>query len=468
MHHSELREVVHFMGAIDRRIRVEIVRRLRRGERSTSIAKSFDISASTVQNYARKEGIKLSHKGVYTPKPELLARDEHIKELLFAGYAPQQAAAITGVSVSVVYRLRSRLMRMKDRVRSRSTVAEDPSLFGFAPPMKVGRGLALSLEERVFIYHCLGSFQTHREIAAQLGRSQSTISREIARNTTNGRYFPGSAHRHAEQARKRPKPRKIDSNPVLRRCVVSLLNRGASPDQISARQRFLYPDNETMHISHESIYQALYIQGAGSLRQELKVEKALRSGRTARIPKSPLDGVTTRGRRSWVHGAEISLRPPEADDRAIPGHWEGDLIIGKGGKSALITLVERRSRFVLIRRLATDHSSATVIEQLQDMIASLPQQITTLTWDQGPEMSNVADLKTTNPIDVYFADPHSPWQRPSNERTNRHIREYFPKGTDFADITDQAVAHTQDLLNDRPRVVLNGQTPREVLQFNLH
>lgn len=219
-----------------------------------------------------------------------------------------------------------------------------------------------------------------------------------------------------------------------------------------------------MRICHEQIYQALYVQGAGSLRAQLRVEKALRTGRTRRIPRSPLAGLPKPRGKSWIQGATISLRPPEADDRAVPGHWEGDLVIGAGGRSALITLVERTSRFVLISRLGTRHDSATVTDALQTMVADLPRAVySTITWDQGAEMAQHAAFTAITGIPVYFADPHSPWQRPTNENTNGLIREYFPKGTSFTDVTDAQVQAVQDQLNRRPREVLNGQTPTEIL-----
>ena len=168
--------------------------------------------------------------------------------------------------------------------------------------------------------------------------------------------------------------------------------------------------------------------------------------------------------KSWIQGATISLRPPEADDRAVPGHWEGDLVIGAGGRSALITLVERTSRFVLISRLGTRHDSATVTDALQTMVADLPRAVrASITWDQGAEMAQHAAFTAITGIPVYFADPHSPWQRPTNENTNGLIREYFPKGTSFTDVTDAQVQAVQDQLNRRPREVLNGQTPTEIL-----
>ena len=268
----------------------------------------------------------------------------------------------------------------------------------------------------------------------------------------------------AQERLARPKARRLDTDPALRAEVVALLEDGASPRQISARLRWAHPDNESMRLSHEQIYQALYVQGAGSLRQQLRVDKALRSGRTRRLPRSPLAGLPRRSNRPWIEGAQISVRPPQAADRAVPGHWEGDLVIGAGGRSALITLVERTSRFVLIHRLGAGHDSQTVTTALQTMVADLPRAVrASITWDQGSEMARHADFTAATDIPVYFADPHSPWQRPTNENTNRLIRDYLPKGTSFTTITDTQVQAIQDRLNRRPRIVLNGQTPTEKL-----
>ena len=302
-------------------------------------------------------------------------------------------------------------------------------------------------------------------IARALGRCRQTVWREIARNTDpDGVYRAPVASAAAQERLARPKTRRLDADPVLRAEVVALLEDGASPRQISARLRWAHPDNEAMRISHEQIYQALYVQGAGSLRQQLRVDKALRSGRTRRLPRSPLAGLPRRSRRPWIEGAQISVRPPQAADRSVPGHWEGDLVIGAGGRSALITLVERTSRFVLIHRLGAGHDSQTVTTALQTMVADLPRAVrASITWDQGSEMAQHAAFTAVTDIPVYFADPHSPWQRPTNENTNRLIREYLPKGTSFTDVTDTQVQAIQDRLNRRPRIVLNGQTPTEKL-----
>ncbi len=218
-----------------------------------------------------------------------------------------------------------------------------------------------------------------------------------------------------------------------------------------------------------SIYSAIYIQGAGSLRQELeayiKDQHALIRGGAQRKPRKRTAGLLT-NRRGWIKGAEITTRPPEVDDRAIFGHWEGDLVIGKNGKSALITLVERTTRFTLLGHLPDDHSSKTVVETIQDMVKDLnKEQLKTITWDQGAEMAMTAQVKIAEGCAVYFCDPHSPWQRPTNENTNGEIRRrFYPKATDFKEVTVDHVAWVQDELNDTPRVIFNGMTPREMMQ----
>ena len=220
-----------------------------------------------------------------------------------------------------------------------------------------------------------------------------------------------------------------------------------------------------MRISHESIYRALYVQGRGALRHELSCERALRSGRTSRKPRSRLP--ERRGRRRWVEGFELAGRPPEADDRSLPGHWEGDLIVGADGRSCLVTLVERSTRYLEMRRLLS-HESATVVDLLAEMASGVPGgafslAAETLTWDQGVEMAEHARLTGACGVRVYFCDPRSPWQRGTNENTNGLIRQYFPKGTESADVADEEVARVQELLNTRPRKTLGFRTPAEAM-----
>lgn len=343
--------------------------------------------------------------------------------------------------------------------------------------VNVGRGVRLSFEDRLEIQHGCSQGRSARQIAALLGRHHSVITREIARNGwevagDDGEVTVYYNARRADVGAKaralRPKMRKLDTNQVLRDVVVGCLARRWSPGRISAWLVHNFADDETMRISHEAIYSALYIQGKGSLRAELeavmKTQDVLIRGGKRRKARPRNAGVLTG--KPWVKGAEITKRSPEADDRAVPGHWEGDLVIGKGGKSALITLVERTSRYTLLGHLPTEHTSMTVIETIQHMIKDLnAEQLKTITWDQGVEMAETARVRIKDGCEVYFCDPHSPWQRPTNENTNGEIRRrFYKKGTDFATVTPEHVAWVQNELNDTPRQVLGGATPREILE----
>ena len=221
-----------------------------------------------------------------------------------------------------------------------------------------------------------------------------------------------------------------------------------------------FPDRPELHVSHETIYQALYVQGRGALRHELTVAKALRSGRAGRTPASRLP---SRDVRPWLAGARLTDRPAGASDRAVPGHWEGDLVVGPGN-SGLVTLVERATRFALIGRLPGTRDSETVIDVLQRQITQLPRWLRqTLTWDQGQEMSRHREFTVATGCPVFFCDPHSPWQRGSNENLNGLIRDYYPKGTNFNTVTDDEIMAISAQLNDRPRKTLGFHTPREKL-----
>jgi len=320
----------------------------------------------------------------------------------------------------------------------------------------------LSFEARVVIGIRRREQRSMRAIAGELGVACSTISRELARGSRQGHYRARWAQQAAERARSRPKPRRLDSDPVLRAEVIARLRMRHSPQQIAGALRREHPHDQARWVSHETIYQALYVQGAGSLRHELAVEKATRQGRRTRRPRSRLGG---RSNRSWIGEAVIGARPAEAGDRAVAGHWEGDLVIsGTDQRSALITLNERTSRFTLISRISA-HDSATVTSRLTQMIQTLPREVVkTLTWDQGVEMAGHAQFTIATGCPVFFCDPHSPWQRPTNENGNGLIRDFYPKGTDFSTIADEDIAHMQLLLNTRPRKVLDYRTPAETLQ----
>jgi IS30 family transposase len=302
-----------------------------------------------------------------------------------------------------------------------------------------------------------------RAIARELGVDVSTVSREVSGNRVEhgGRlhYDAELAHYRAMIRRPRPRDQKLDE-PLLRSAVVSRLNDKFSPQQVAADLRITFPNRAEMQVSHETIYQALYVQGKGALGQELTVVKALRSGRTSRVPQSKLP---RRSSRPWLEGARLVDRPAEVADRAVPGHWEGDLVVGPEN-SGIVTLVERATRFALIGRLPGMRDSETVTGVLQQMIASLPAALVkTITWDQGTEMADHARFTIATGCPVFFCDPHSPWQRGSNENTNGLIRDFYPKGTNFNHITDTDLAEMQRLLNIRPRQTLGWRKPGDML-----
>jgi len=378
-----------------------------------------------------------------------------VRKGLDAGGTIRGVASETGVNRGAVLRW-SRGDRPPDWMWLEMEIPESPAAgAGVREP-----GARLTYEDRCMIHAMLGCGSTHRQIARAVGCDRSTVSREIARMPGGG-YDPRAAQLDAEGKARRPKSRKLDGNPAVRAYVVNHLMLNWSPEQISAKIAEDFPDDGGMRVSHETIYQALYVQGKGGLRHELGVQIALRSGRTSRRPRSKLPA---RDSKPWVEGREISARPPEAADRAVPGHWEGDLVVGGDMSSCLVTLVERRSRFLLMARLLA-RDAETVEDKLVEMAASIPEELKrTLTWDQGSEMAKVADFELATPFKVYFCDPHSPWQRPTNENTNKFIREYFPKGTRFSEVTDEEVERAQWLLNNRPRKVLGWKFPSEAFQ----
>ena len=293
-----------------------------------------------------------------------------------------------------------------------------------------------------------------REIAAWLGRSPSTVSREIARNGGRERYHSVRAEQRAQYCARRPRASKLSQRPGLLAAVEAGLEEFWSPEQISARLRQDHPDDEEMRISHETIYRSLYVQSRGELRWQLS--KKLRTGRRTRRAQGR---VEARGRISEM--VPIAQRPPEVDERRVPGHWEGDLLVGAGGRSAVVTLVERQTRFVLLAALE-DQTTLHVTDVLAERIAQLPAHVArTLTWDQGREMAAHKRFTSQTGIEVYFCDPHSPWQRGSNENTNGLLRQYLPKGTDLSVHTQDDLDQIAASLNGRPRQTLGWMTPAE-------
>src|SRR6202035_3262144 len=293
-------------------------------------------------------------------------------------------------------------------------------------------------------------------MAGSLGRSLSTVSREVTANGGRCGYRAWRAHLRAAQRSRRPKTQKL-ARPELAAQVTKGLKKWWSPQEISMRLRLEFPDDPMMWVSHETIYKSLFVQGRGELRRELT--RCLRSGRTQRRPRGRTE---TRGRIPGM--VIISERPAEVQDRAIPGHWEGDLIIGKGNRSAVGTLVERSTRYVMLLHLPDGWKADQVDEAMRTTIRKLPKElIRTITWDQGKEMNRHADFTVDTGIPIYFCDPHSPWQRGSNENTNGLLRQYFPKSTNLAVHSREDLDAAAAQLNARPRKTLGWKTPAQAL-----
>jgi IS30 family transposase len=282
------------------------------------------------------------------------------------------------------------------------------------------------------------------------------VTRGVAANGGRESYRVWTAHQRARVCTRRPKPAKLD-DPALCAKVTTWLEEFWSPDEISRRLRQEFPLDPSMHVSHETIYQSLYVQGRGELRRELA--RCLRSGRAQRRSQG---FVQRRGKIPDM--VMISERPAEVADRAVPGHWEGDLIIGANHASAVGTLVERSTRFVLLMHLGRDRGALGVEEAMKKAIASLPGELVrSVTWDQGQEMSNHRSFTIANGVPIYFCDPHSPWQRGSNENTNGLLRQYMPKGTDLSKHSAEDLLRIQRSLNGRPRKTLDNMMPAEKL-----
>lgn len=314
----------------------------------------------------------------------------------------------------------------------------------------------LSLGQRLEIAVGLRCGETFTAIAVRIGVSVSTVSREVGGLGNRVRYMPEMAHRRARRLARRPKRRKLELNHQLRERVIMDLNAWWSPQQIAARLRHDFPAEPEMWVSHESIYKALFVQGKGALRKE--VAASLRSGRVTRRPRTG-----PRGRAPLSNVVPIRARPPEAEDRAVPGHWEGDLIFGRSPRHPIGTLVERNTRYVMLFRPRSRGADA-VREAMAATIQTLPKELfKTLAWDRGAEMARHEQFTVDTGVQVYFCDPRSPWQRGTNENTNGLLRQYFPKGSDFANLTDADLDAAAASLNSRPRQTLNWLKPAEAL-----
>lgn len=333
---------------------------------------------------------------------------------------------------------------------------------GVAPAARHRAPTALTVTEREEISRGIAAAEGVRTIARRLGRNPGTISRELRRNGGRGHYRAHRADRRAWAQGRRPKRCRLAQCPRLCAVVTAKLGEQWSPEQIAAWLRRTYPQEPQMQVSHETIYRTLYIQARGALKQELTTH--LRRRRSIRRSR----GAAQRGARAGhlADTVSISERPPSATDRAVPGHWEGDLLVGGKG-SQIATLVERQSRFVLLARIP-QRDSATVVRALARKIQRLPASLKqSLTWDRGKEMARHKAFTVATDVQVYFCDPHSPWQRGSNENTNGLLRQYFPKGMDLTMLTQRELDVIARKLNTRPRETLNWNTPAEVFEASV-
>jgi transposase, IS30 family len=318
----------------------------------------------------------------------------------------------------------------------------------------------LTLAEREKIRDLRAAGHSMRAVGRALGRPASTISREVKANSGENGYAPYAAHRASAARRPRPREGKLAAGGPLREFVAGRLRRRWSPEQVCHALQKEHPGDHSMRASVETIYQALYLQARGGLKRE--VQAAVRTGRTRRVPRRDPGQRTQRFTDPMIM---ITDRPAEAADRAVPGHWEGDLIIGEGGRSAIGTLVERATRYTMLVHLPGGHDAESVRDGLVKVIGTLPAHLRgSLTWDQGSEMAAHRQFATATGMPVYFCDPHSPWQRGSNENTNGLLRQYFPKGTDLSAHGPEDLEHVAQELNGRPRKTLGWDTPAERLR----
>jgi len=430
----------------------------------TEVARRLGVNRNTAFGWARRAGLSSQRLGHQRKADYLQLREQ--------GITQREAAGRVGVNIrtgrdwdhGVRRSGHSRFYPDGRRVNYTTGATTMESMTSMPPPIissipeAVGSRL-LSLVEREKIADLYRAGLPLRAIGRELDRPASTIKRELDAHTVDGRYLPHGAHRAAAAARARPKSALLAQPGPLREYVVDGLGRRWSPEQIRNRIREDHPDREDMRVSTETIYQAIYVQARGGLKRE--IQDALRTGRTRRKPHRSPEHRTSRFTDPMIM---ISDRPAEVEDRAVPGHWEGDLITGTLNQSAIITLVERKTRYVMLGHLPGDHGAEAVRDVLVDLIGILPEHLRgSLTWDQGAEMAGHNAFKIATGVPVYFCDPASPWQRGSNENTNGLLRQYFPKGTDLTVYGPADLEHVAQQLNSRPRKTLGWRTPAERL-----
>lgn len=430
-------------------------------------ARRVGVNPSTAYGWARAEGIKA--RGVPGNGPD--PRQGEFKRLRKEGVPLARAAQMVGIHIRT-----ARDWDLGVRHLKRGRLYPDGRLVDYTTGEVTIRGVKiagpgigeltcklhprfLSIQEREKIADMYREGASIRAIARALARPASTIKRELDHHCdAKGRYRAYAAHRAWTASRPRPKPSKLAQPGALREFVIEKLELQWSPEQIAHAIVEAYPNDESMRVSTETIYQAIYLQARGGLKRE--VVTALRTGRAQRKPHTKPDERRCRFVDEMVM---ISQRPAQIEDRAVPGHWEGDLIVGKNHKSAIATLVKRSTRYVMLAHLPGGaHDAVTVRDALVKTMSTLPEHLRgSLTWDQGAEMALHKSFSMATNMDVYFCDPHSPWQRGSNENTNGLLRQYFPKGTDLSVHTPEDLELVAQLLNGRPRKTLNWATPAQ-------
>lgn len=420
---------------------------LRSGLSQSAAATVAAVSHTTGSKWARAAGIAADprHRGVRYPA----AVREAFWAAMRSGSSPSESSVIAGVSenMGAIW------------VKQAGYVPRTPALAVVEVTGSRRPRAPLSFTERCRLEELLEAGYTPALAADRLDRHPDTVDREIVKGATSSGYRARVGQDVADAHRKRPKQRLLESRPALLAEVVQRLEQRHSPEQIAGRLREDFPDDPEMWVSHETIYQALYVQPRGELATLVKT--ALRTGRIRRKPHGRKE---TDGRGKIRDMINISERPAEADDRAIPGHWEGDLIIGAGQQSAIGTLVERTTGFVLLLHLPEDRTAATLADAMTAKIPELPEIMwRSLTWDQGSEMALHTAITKATGLPIYFCDPHSPWQRGTNENTNGLLRQYFPKGTDLSFYGPGWLDQVAAELNARPRKRLNWRTPAEEL-----
>ncbi len=438
----------------------------REGGSVSAAARVVGVSVSTAFGWARKAGIRGRGKTGTAGHP---GRAEYDR-LRAAGVRRRDAAAQAGVHVRTAKdwdrgirkignaRLHPDGRRIDYKAGVSTTVcAASASLSAVEAEL---HPRFLTVTERELIADPCRRGESLRAIGRALGRPASTIKREVDARSAEGVSLPHRAQRAWAASRARPRQSKLAQDGPLRDHVAQKLRERWSPEQICNALAVEFPDDEGMRVSPETIYQAIYVQARGGLRRE--VADALRTGRTRRKPHRSPDQRTSRFVDEMVM---ISERPAEAEDRAVPGHWEGDLIMGSRNESAIVTLVERSTRYTLLGHLPGGHTAEEVRDVLTSLIATLPEHLRgSLTWDQGCEMATHKQFTVVTGVPVYFCDPHSPWQRGSNENTNGLLRQYFPKGTDLSVHSAEDLEHVAQQLNGRPRKTLGWKTPAERLR----